>query len=400
MKQRILIVGSGFAGMWSALSAARLTDLNQRNDIDITVLAPQPELRVRPRFYEQNVASLVSPLEPLFAATGINFIAGTVESIDSKGKNIHYHDGINGVVTLSYDRLVLATGSHTRRLQIPGLETFTFDVDQLESAERFEKHLQVLPEQTSSAARNTVVICGGGFTGIELATELPSRLKHLLGEDTQTKVIVVERGDTIGGRYSDALRAIIEQASEELGVEWKLNAEVASVDASGVTLKDGRHIPALTVVWTAGVQANRLTEQLNAGRDQQGRLYVDENLQVAGLPDVYATGDVAHAKTDSLGNVALMTCQHAIQLGKFAGYNVAASLLNISPLPYRQENYVTCLDLGAWGAVYTEGWDQRVKYVREEGKKIKVSINSELIYPPKADRESALAAADPLAFFV
>jgi len=400
MKQRILIVGSGFAGMWSALSAARLTDLNQRNDIDITVLAPQPELRVRPRFYEQNVASLVSPLEPLFAATGINFIAGTVESIDSKEKNIHYHDGVNGVVTLSYDRLVLATGSHTRRLQIPGLETFTFDVDQLESAERFEKHLQVLPEQTSSAARNTVVICGGGFTGIELATELPSRLKHLLGEDTQTKVIVVERGDTIGGRYSDALRAIIEQASEELGVEWKLNAEVASVDASGVTLKDGRHIPALTVVWTAGVQANRLTEQLNAGRDQQGRLYVDENLQVAGLPDVYATGDVAHAKTDSLGNVALMTCQHAIQLGKFAGYNVAASLLNISPLPYRQENYVTCLDLGAWGAVYTEGWDQRVKYVREEGKKIKVSINSELIYPPKADRESALAAADPLAFFV
>ena len=400
MKQRILIVGSGFAGMWSALSAARLTDLNQRNDIDITVLAPQPELRVRPRFYEQNVASLVSPLEPLFAATGINFIAGTVESIDSKEKNIHYHDGVNGVVTLSYDRLVLATGSHTRRLQIPGLETFTFDVDQLESAERFEKHLQVLPEQTSSAARNTVVICGGGFTGIELATELPSRLKHLLGEDTQTKVIVVERGDTIGGRYSDALRAIIEQASEELGVEWKLNAEVASVDASGVTLKDGRHIPALTVVWTAGVQANRLTEQLNAGRDQQGRLYVDENLQVAGLPDVYATGDVAHAKTDSLGNVALMTCQHAIQLGKFAGYNVAASLLNISSLPYRQENYVTCLDLGAWGAVYTEGWEQQVKYVREEGKKIKVSINSELIYPPKANRESALAAADPLAFFV
>ena len=400
MKQRILIVGSGFAGMWSALSAARLIDLNQRNDIDITVLAPQPELRIRPRFYEQNISSLASPLESLFAATGINFIAGTVDSIDSKGKKVSYHDGVSGMTTLSYDRLVLATGSHTRRLQIPGLETYAFDIDQLESAGIFEKHLQRLPQQTPSAARNTVVVCGGGFTGIELATELPSRLKRLFGADTRTKIIVVERGGVIGGRYSDALRAVIEQASEELDVEWKLNAEVASVDASGVTLKDGFHIPSLTVVWTAGVQANRLTEQLNAGRDQQGRLYVDENLQVTGLPDVYATGDVAHAKTDSLGNVALMTCQHAIQLGKFAGYNVAASLLNISSLPYRQENYVTCLDLGAWGAVYTEGWEQQVKYVREEGKKIKVSINSELIYPPKANRESALAAADPLAFFV
>ncbi|MCS3429991.1 NAD(P)/FAD-dependent oxidoreductase [Klebsiella sp. BIGb0407] len=400
MKQRILIVGSGFAGMWSALSAARLADLNQRDDIDITVLAPQPELRVRPRFYEENVASLVSPLEDLFAVAGINFIAGTVESIDSNNKKVIYHDKSKKLATLTYESLVLATGSNTRRPQIPGCDKFTFDIDQLESAKVFENHLQNLSQQQSSAARNTVVICGGGFTGIELATELPSRLTRLLGEKTKTKVIVVERGDVIGGRYSDALRTVIEQASQELGVEWKLNTEVSAIDASGVTLKDGSHIPSLTVVWTAGVQANRLTQQLNVERDSQGRLYVDENLQVIGLPDVYATGDVAHAKTDSLGNTALMTCQHAIQLGKFAGHNVAASLINIRPLPYRQENYVTCLDLGAWGAVYTEGWEQQVKYVGEEGKKIKISITNELIYPPKADRESAFAAADPLALFV
>ncbi len=80
---------------------------------------------------------------------------------------------------------------------------------------------------------------------------------------------------------------------------------------------------------------------------------------------------MAHAKTDDAGNTALMTCQHAIQLGKFAGHNAAASLLNLEPYPYRQVNYVTCLDLGGWGAVYTEGWEQRVKSVREEGKRSK-----------------------------
>jgi len=154
------------------------------------------------------------------------------------------------------------------------------------------------------------------------------------------------------------------------------------------------------VVWTVGVQANPLTEQLDAKRDNQGRLYVDENLQVVGLSGVYATGDVANAATDTLGNTALMTCQHAIQLGKFAGNNVVASLIDIAQLPYRQENYVTCLDLGSWGAVFTEGWDQQVKFVREEAKKIKVSITNELIYPPKAERDSAFAAADPLAPFV
>lgn len=400
MKQQILIIGSGFAGMWAAVSAARLTHINQRTDIDITVLAPQPELRVRPRFYEDNVASLVSPLEPLFTATGVNFIAGMVERIDTKEKIVWYRDVQGGTTFISYDRLVLASGSNSKRLNVSGADEFAFDIDQLESAQVFEKHLQSLPQQAPSDARDTVVVCGGGFTGIELATELPLRLKGLFGEETKTKVIVVERGGIIGGRYSEALRTVIEQASQELGIEWRLNAEVSSIDATGVTLKDGSHIASSTVVWTVGVQANALTEQLTAKRDAQGRLYVDENLQIVGIPDVYATGDVANAATDSLGNTALMTCQHAIQLGKFAGNNVAASVINIPPLPYRQENYVTCLDLGAWGAVFTEGWDQQVKYVREEGKKIKVSITNELIYPPKAEREAAFAAADPLALFV
>lgn len=101
-----------------------------------------------------------------------------------------------------------------------------------------------------------MVVCGGGFTGIELATELHGRLRTRFGTHTKTKVIVVERGATIGGRYSEALRNTIEEASSALGVEWRLNSEVEAIDASGVTLKNGERIASATVVWTAGVEAN------------------------------------------------------------------------------------------------------------------------------------------------
>jgi len=400
MKKQILIVGSGFSGMWAAVSAARLSALEGNNGLKIAVLAPAPELRVRPRFYEEKVSTLVAPLGGLFDELGIEFIAGSAESIDVNAKTVTWLDACGGKSVMSYERLVLATGSQARRPPIAGLADHAFDIDQLESAQVFEAHLDSLAARPDSAQRNTVVVCGGGFTGIELATELPARLRARFGADTQTKVIVVERGPVIGGRYSEALRKTIEDASRELGVEWRLNSEIEAIDEGGVTLKNGERIASSTVVWTAGVEANALSQQINGDRDGQGRLIVNENLQVAQHPDVYATGDMAHAKTDDVGNTALMTCQHAIQLGKFAGHNAAASLLGAEPYPYRQVNYVTCLDLGAWGAVYTEGWDQQVKSVRDEAKKIKIAITNELIYPPAADRAVAFAAADPLAKFV
>ncbi|WP_423976984.1 NAD(P)/FAD-dependent oxidoreductase [Klebsiella aerogenes] len=400
MRKQILIVGAGFAGMWAALSAARLAEKNQQQAIDITVIAPQPELRVRPRFYESDVPSLVAPLQPLFDATGIRFLRGSVSQIHPADKTVTW-TGSNGEShTQNWDRLVLASGSHVNRAMVTGAAQHAFDLDQLESATTLENHLIALAQRPQSDARNTVVVCGGGFTGIEMAMELPTKLRAIFGSNAKTRVVVVERGPQPGSRYSDALREVIVQVSKELGVEWLVNAEVASVDAAGVKLKDGQRIDSQTVIWTVGVQANNLTAQIDAPRDRQGRLHVNAELQVMGYDDIYATGDVAYAATDDKGNHALMTCQHAILLGKFAGNNAAAGLLGVAPLHYRQETYVTCLDLGAWGAVYTEGWDQQVKLTREEAKKVKVSIVSELIYPPKADKTSAFEMADPLAPFV
>ncbi|CAI2467616.1 NADH dehydrogenase-like protein SAV0941 [Serratia fonticola] len=399
MKQQILILGAGFAGMWAALSAARLTDLHDRHDIEITVLSPQAELRVRPRFYESEVENYAAPLLPLFAVTGVKFIAGVASEIDNASQQVWYHNEQDQLTAVRYDRLIMATGSHIAHA-LPGAQQHAFDVDQMESAARLERHLATLAEQPESAARNTVIVCGGGFTGIEVATEIPSRLRAILGDSAAIRVIVVDRSPVAGGRYSEQLRDVISQASLELGVEWRLNSEIKAIDESGLTLKNGEHIASSTVILTVGVQASPLTRQIPGERDPQGRLHVDQHLKVIGQNAVYATGDVAFASTDDQGNHALMTCQHAIMLGRFVGHNVVADLIGIEPLPYRQVNYVTCLDLGSWGAVYSEGWDQVVKFTKEEGKKIKISITNELIYPPQAEREAAFAAADPLAPFV
>jgi NADH:ubiquinone reductase (H+-translocating) len=190
-------------------------------------------------------------------------------------------------------------------------------------------------------------------------------------------------------------RPVIEEALRELGVETRLGAGVAALDGTGVTLTDRERIEAATVIWAAGLRATPLTAQIPAERDGSGRLLVDRDLRVAEVPTVFATGDAAKAASDDVGHHALMSCQHATQLGAFAGNNAAADLLGVPTSPYHQEAYVTCLDLGAAGAVFTRGWDRKVALVGANAKKVKREINTVWIYPPRADRAAALAAAAP-----
>lgn len=397
MKQQILIIGAGFGGLWSALSAVRLLDQHNRLDVAVTVLAPQAELRVRPRFYESDISTTVAPLGELFDAVGVNFIQGSATGIDADGKRVSYRDTSGAQQELSFDRLILAAGSHVARpAVVAGIERFTFDVDSYESAQKLDEHLQGLRNLPDSRERNTVVVVGGGFTGIETATEMPARLRDALGGSADVRVVVVDSGAAVGAAMGQAIAEVVAQASDELGVTWRLGSAVQSVDAEGVVLANGERIDAKTVVWAVGVKASPLTEQIAGERDRQGRLHVDRNLKVLGQDGVFATGDTAYAAADDLGNYALMTCQHAIALGRSAGNNAAADLLGVAPIPYSQPKYVTCLDLGAWGAVYTEGWERKVVLTRAEGKELKTQINTQWIYPPVANRDTALAAADPL----
>lgn len=256
---------------------------------------------------------------------------------------------------VAYDRLVLAAGSRLFRPDIPGLVEHSYSVDQIDEAAELEAHMQTLNRLPACKGRNNVVVAGGGFPGIETAAEMPARLRAALGEQAEIEVLVVERNTELAPDMGSNPRPVISQALRELGVSWKLGSGVASVDAEGVTLENGERIESQTVIWTAGLRASPLTAQIPAERDAVGRLHVDRNLKVLGQDQVYATGDVAYAATDELGNHALMSCQYAMNLGRSAGYNVAADLMGLAPIPYSQPFYVTCLDLGPWGAMYTEG---------------------------------------------
>ena len=394
---RIVIIGAGFAGMYAALSAARLRDIQgvSPDKLEIALVAPEPTLVVRPRLYEPNPETLTAPLHDLLKAIDVVYVKGHAEAIDTKSKVVEVAAAQGTRTKLSYDRLVVATGSRLFRPNVPGLAEHGFSVDQLDDAIALDRHLNGLSNRPASKARDSVVVAGGGFTGIEAATEMPLRLRRILGEDAQLRVVIVDRNEAIASDMGAGSRPIIEEALRRLGVETRLGVGVASLDKSGVTLSSGERIDCETVIWAAGMRAAPLTAQIPAERDQFGRLLVDRELRVPSVSGVFATGDAARAACDDLGNYALMSCQHATRMGAFAGNNAAAELLGVPTRPYHQKAYVTCLDLGEAGALFTRGWERTVEMVGGVAKKTKQEINTVWIYPPRAERAAALASADP-----
>ena len=394
---RLVIIGAGFAGMYAALSAARLRDIKgvPPSDLEIMLVSPEPTLVVRPRLYEPNPDTLTAPLQDVLDAIDAVYVRGRADSIDTACRTVVI-EGLGGERTsLIYDRLVVASGSRLFRPDLPGIGEHTYSVDQRDDAIALDRHLQSLASRPASQARNTVIVAGAGFTGIEVATEMPARLSAVLGQNATVRVIMVERNDTVAPDMGPGPRPVIEDALQKLGVESRTGVGVAAVDENGVTLSTGERIPSETVIWAAGMRAAPLTQQIPGERDNFGRLVVDRELRVTGVPGVFATGDAAKAVCDDDGNHALMSCQHATRMGAFAGNNAAAELLGVAPIPYHQKAYVTCLDLGEAGALFTRGWDRKIEHVGADAKKIKQEINTVWIYPPKPVRAAALASADP-----
>jgi NADH dehydrogenase len=394
---RLVIIGAGFAGMYAALSAARLRDIQgvSPEELEIALVAPEPTLVVRPRLYERKPETLTAPLLDVLNAIDVVYVQGGAETIDTKSRMVQVASAKGTRKTMSYDRLVVASGSKLFRPSIPGLAEHGFSVDSLDDAITLDKHLHALADRPAVNGRDTVVVAGGGFTGIEAATEMPARLREIFGKKVKPRVIIVDRNNAIAPDMGAGPRPVIENALRRLGVETRLGAGVASLDESGVTLSDGERIEAETVVWAAGIRAAPLTQQIPAERDNFGRLLVDRDLRVPSVPGVFATGDAARAACDNDGNYALMSCQHATRMGAFAGNNAAAELLGVPTKSYHQKGYVTCLDLGEAGALFTTGWERKVAMIGDVAKKTKQEINTVWIYPPRAERAAALASADP-----
>lgn len=396
MKKHIVIAGSGFAGTWAAISAARAVALaGKEAEVGITVISPSANLVIRPRLYETAFEEVSPDIKPLLDVIGVRHLAGKVTAI---APEVHQASIIqdNGMQSLiEYDRFVLATGSQLFTPAIPGLKEFTFNVDQLDAARQLDAHIRSLSDRPETPARNTVIIVGSGLTGIETAADMPVRLRAVLGDKAKIRVVLMEQAEVIGPHLGPAARKVVEGALAECGVELAAGKAVVSIDAQGIELSSGERIESATIVWTAGARAHSLTAQIPGEHDRLGRLAASPYLHANGTSDIFVTGDVARVATDNLGNFALMSCQHALSLGRVAGHNAAAELVDLPLHPYSQPKYVTCLDLGPWGALYTEGWDRKVSLVREEAKSLKREITTKWIYPPAPDRDAAFAVANP-----
>jgi NADH dehydrogenase len=388
--QRILVLGAGFAGLWSALGAARKLDESGigADRVQVALADRSAWHAIRVRNYEADLTSVRVPLDDVLGPAGVQRIAGEVVDIDVASRLVRLRDAPE---PLAYDRLVMALGSRLVRPPVPGFSDYVFDIDTYDGALRLDAHLASLSARPRSAARDTVLVIGAGLAGIELATELPSRLAAL----GSARVILADRRPWIGSDMGEPARAVIDRALSDLGIEARPGVTVASVDAGGATF-DGERIDAATVIWCGGVRAHPLTARFPVALDRAGRLPVDAFLRIEGRRNEFAAGDVAWLTIDGV-HASVMSCQHARPMGRFAGYNAACDLLGEPMLPLHIDWYVTVLDLGAWGAVYTEGWDRRVAAQGEAAKRTKHIINCERIYPPRTgDRRAILDAAAPV----
>ncbi|MCP3371844.1 NAD(P)/FAD-dependent oxidoreductase [Bradyrhizobium cajani] len=392
---RIVVLGAGFAGLWAAIGAARKRDEigAAGRDIEIRLVDRNPYHNIRVRNYEVDLSEVAIPLPQLLDPIGVSHGIGEVEAIDPARHAISLVTS-RGEETLTYDRLVLALGSEVMRPDIPGLAEHAFDVDTYVAALRLEDHLASLGRSAPSPGRSTVVVVGAGFTGIEVAAEMPDRLTRA-GITGSRRIVLVDHNPAVGASIGARARPVIETALSSLEVETRLGVRVVSVEAAGIHLNSGEVIPTQTVIWCAGMRASPLAASFPDARDRLGRLLVDPFMRVADVGGVFAAGDVASSVVDGL-HPTVMSCQFARPMGRFAGHNVVADLAGLPMLPLRIDWYVTVLDLGGWGALYTEGWDREVRTTGAAAKTTKQTINRKRIYPPlTGNKDDLFAAAAP-----
>lgn len=402
MTRRLLIAGSGFAGLWAGLSARRAASLvdqadgaDRADDVEVTLVSPSPTLTIRPRLYEAALDDLAPDLTALLQATGIDHLPGRLVTVDTAGRRAEVVTTDGERRWLAWDRFIAATGSQVFLPPLPGLAEHGFSVDTLEAARTLDDHLAALSKQPSTQSRDTVVVVGGGLTGLETATEMPGRLRARLGDAAPVRVVIVDSAAEIGATLGEAPLPPIREALAHCGVEPCPGVRVTAVDAEGVTLSNGERLEALTVVWTAGLRAHPLAGQIPGEHDELGRVIGDGFLRAPSAEGVFVTGDLVKVPTDDQGHYNVMSCQHAMSLGRVAGHNAMAELLGLPLHRYRQPKYVTCVDLGRWGALFTEGWERKVLVTGADGRKIKREINTQWIYPPAPDRAAVFAIANP-----
>ena len=202
--KEIVVLGSGFAGLWAALGAARrLDELDVApGAIGVTMISSRPFHDIRVRNYEADLTPSRIPLGDILGPVGVSHIAADVTAINPSARTVTYSGGLH-----NYDRLVVALGSELVKPNISGLAEFGFDIDTFDSATKLSRHLAALADGPADSAADTVVVVGAGLTGIETACEMPARLLH--ASRRTARVVLIDRHRSVGSDMGEFARQVI-----------------------------------------------------------------------------------------------------------------------------------------------------------------------------------------------
>jgi NADH dehydrogenase len=355
-RPRIVIVGAGFAGFSAARELSRLAhgsaDIVIVNLTDYFLYLPLlPEVATAILEPRRISVSLAAELPD------VRVVLGKADTFDLEGRTVRYTDPDGGRGALNYDRLVIAAGSVNKLLPVPGVNEHAHGFRGIAEALYLRDHIvrQIemadnATDEDERAARTTFVVVGAGYTGTEVAAQgvlfTEALTRHRADLAGRPRWLLLDTADRVLPQLDQRLARAADRVLRHRGVELLLDTSVKEAVAEGVHLSDGAFVPTRSLIWCVGVRPDPLVAGLGLAMDQ-GRLVVDEFLNVPGYPEVYACGDAAAVPDLTMpGEITGMTAQHATRQGKAAARNIAASYGYGRRRAYKHHDLGFVVDLG------------------------------------------------------
>src|SRR6476469_4584173 len=361
MAQRpvILVVGGGYVGLYTAL---RLQRKLSRGRAEIVVVDPRPHKTSQP-FPPASVEPrhVVVPLRTTLRHCRV--ITGAVTALTHADKRARIAPIEGTSFEVSYDVLVMAAGSVARTLPIPGLAEHGVGFKNVGEAIYLRNHVLARLGAASStddpAVRQralTFTFVGGGYAGVEAFAELEDMASYAIEHydpglsPSDMRWVLVEAMGRILPEVDLYMAAWTVRQLTERGMDVRLNTRLESIsDAGIVRLSDGEEFPSETLVWTAGTKPNPMLAETDLPVDARGRVECEATLQVRGMPDAWAAGDLAAVPDVTKDEPAATTApnaQHAVRQAKVLADNIVAVLAGEQPKPYRHAYAGSVASLG------------------------------------------------------
>ncbi|THF84186.1 NAD(P)/FAD-dependent oxidoreductase [Cohnella fermenti] len=327
MSKKILILGGGYGGLLTALTARKHLSVSEAQITLINRYSTHQIITELHRLAGGTIGedAVALPLTKLLKGKGVNVVVDTVSEIKPDDKKVLTASG----TAYTYDALVVALGSETAFFGIPGLQENSFTLKSAEEANRIRTHVLARLDaykQSGDKKDATIVVGGGGLTGIELVGEFVDKLPEICkakGIDfDDIKLYVVEAGPNILPIFPQELidRAVV--SLEKRGVEVITGVAITEATKDTVALKDGRVLESNTIIWTGGVQGHPVVA--NSGIEvNRGRASVTDVLQSTSHPEVFLAGDCAVVIPSEGARPYPPTAQLAWQMGETVGANLA-----------------------------------------------------------------------------